>query len=199
MGALLLARAGNLAIPVVMEERPVFALEITSNPVETGASVTDHAFSKPEELTLQIVREQPAETWAALKRIAKARTPITVVTGLDVYRDRFIAEVAPSRTAGSARVFAGSVVLKEVIFAESAAVAVSRRPGRASGNRDTGRAPSTAGGASMPTAEKAGDAKTAVRAAGTVDRGDAVTEVAPTEGTSPEAVRNSSLLKRIAG
>ena len=200
MSAFLVSRAGSLALPVVLEERPVRSLEIATNPVETGASITDHAFRKPTELNLQIAQEQPVETWRALGRLMDARTPITVVTGLDVYRSMFLVDVAPTRNAGNAGIFSGSVTLKEVQFAESARVAVARRPGQGNGiGPASGRAASAAGGAVPPDPSKAGDATTTVRAADTVHRGDVVTEEVPTTGTSPEAVEGASILKRIAG
>ena len=196
MSAYLVSRAGNIVLPVVLNERPVRGLEITQAPVETGASVTDHAYRKPTELTLQIAQELPQATWEALTRLQAARTPISVATGLTVYRSMFIKEVAPDRSVSNAGIFSGSLVLTEVFFAESARIAVARRPGR---EGQAGRAASTAGGSVPPAPSKAGDAKTAVRAADTVHRGDVPTETVPTEGTSPEARRDASLLKRIVG
>lgn len=48
-----LRSVGGIVAQLVQEETHVDELEVTEHPVEQGASVTDHAFKKPSQLTLR--------------------------------------------------------------------------------------------------------------------------------------------------
>lgn len=191
MSAIIISPAGILPLPVTVSEDHVMTAEISENPIETGASIADHAYNKPRKLTLDVAQAAPQATWLIIKRLMQDRRPFTVVTGLDVYRNMLVKDVSSPRDAQSALIFSGSIQLQEAILVETSRFVVEGQGGGASTN-------DTAGGASRPSAEKAApDQTTQSRAAGTVHRGDSPTQDAPTTGTSPEAARNRSILSRV--
>lgn len=192
MSVALLSPAIPLILPVSIREQHVFSMEMTENPVETGASLNDHYIRKPRELTLEVAAEIPQLVWQAFLRIRNDARPFTVVTGLDIYRNMLVKDVSVSRTKDNAKIFSGTIALKESIFARTARTA-------ATGASET-EAASERGGAKRPTARNTpSGTPTQDRATSTVHRGDNPTAIAPTEGNSPEAVQNRSILKGILG
>ncbi|WP_116082118.1 phage baseplate protein [Tropicimonas sp. IMCC34011] len=189
MSAIIVSPVAVLPIPVTVSEQHVSTLEMTENPVETGASMVDHAYRKPRKITLDSALPLPQATWQVIKRIQQDRRPFTLVTGLDVYRSMLIKDVSVTRDPGSALILAASIQLQEALLVETSRFAVQG---------GTGAAPSTAGGASTPSAEKAAsDTPTQSRTASTVHRGDTPLQDAVTEGPSPEAKRHRSILAGI--
>lgn len=45
---------GSIVANITLEEKHIDELEITDHPVEQGATITDHAFKRPVELTLRV-------------------------------------------------------------------------------------------------------------------------------------------------
>lgn len=182
---------GPIPIDVIVKEQHETELGITQNPIETGAEITDHAYRKPKRLTLDIADGAAAETFNALVRFQESRIPFTIVSGLFAYPNMLIASNKFTRDATFSNVLNGTVELQEIIIVNTAyAVAEDGDQGSSAKNRSVGRA-------ARPTREAAGDAVTADRASGPVQRGDAPVMPAPTIGNSPEAVQNRSILSRV--
>lgn len=189
MAAILLSPAAPLMVPVTKSEQHVLSAEITENPIETGANVADHYIKKPFQLTLEVATEAPQIVWQTIKFIRDDGRPFTVVTGLDVYPDMLIKDVSVTRDFNTSRILSGSIQLQEAIFATTARIV---DPGAEASPQ------STAGGATRPEATNTPDGTPVQeQAADTVHRGDSPTVEAPTEGTSPAAERNRSILKGI--
>lgn len=187
--AILLTKIGPVVLPVARREQHVFSADLTENPVETGASVTDNYIKKPRQLTLEVAADAPQIIWQVLKRVREDARPFNVVTGLDVYQSMMIKDVSVERDFSSARILSGSIQLQEVIFAETARIAV-----------EANQTPkeSKAGGATKPTSENTPeDSDTQERAADTTHRGDNPTNDAPTDGDGAEATKNRSILSGI--
>lgn len=134
---------GPVPVDVIIRENHESSLGITTNPIETGANVTDHAYIEPKRLALEFVDKGAALTYGALVRFQESRVPVTVVSGLFVYRNMLIANLTAERDEVTSRIVAGAAQLQEVILVST----------------------SSTGG-------RAGDAATADRTAGTVARGD---------------------------
>ncbi|WP_370195193.1 MULTISPECIES: phage baseplate protein [Aurantimonas] len=190
MSAILFSRAiGPVPIAVVESEQPESVLSITEIPLENGAVATDHAHMEPERLAWNVVTDNAAVTWQALKAWQAARIPFTVVSGFDVHTDLLIKRIAPERTSQFSRVFRGKVEFQKVLIVSSASV-----PGDASASGESGRRGSEAssgggknpGGAksrraATPAASRASGPATVDRASGTVNRGDARTTPVPAD------------------
>ena len=196
MSVQIVGPSGVFRIDCTVGEQHVRSSTITEVPVEDGATLSDHAVVKPASLTLEIGQDAPADAWKALERLQRDRQGLTVVTGLDVYRNMLVKDVSAPRDVTTQRILRASVQLQEVRIAESARVAVRTAPGGAGSSRAE---PSRAGGAVPVAPSRAAEGRPKARSASTVHRGDTVTETVPTEGTSPEAERSRSILKRITG
>ncbi|MDR2744570.1 MAG: hypothetical protein LBB66_05170 [Desulfovibrio sp.] len=81
---------GGLYPGVVIEESHEDALEITEHPVEQGAAVNDHAFKKPEQVTIrggvsdagEGSGDRPSvEFYEKLRELQAKREPFDIVTG----------------------------------------------------------------------------------------------------------------------
>lgn len=185
---------GPVALNVVLTEDHETSIEITSNPIETGAEVNDHAYITPKRVTLEFADANAAATWNALIRFQESRVPFVLVTGLAVYRNMMVKGLKAKRDASFSRVLSGSAELQEVIIVDTAgATAIGGTSFPPAGN------PGGAGSflSARPTPSRASDAITAIRAAGTVLRGDMPAISAPLTGNTPAAVLNRDILARV--
>lgn len=120
-------------------------LELTHHPVQSGASISDHAYIMPARLTLDVAMsdaldsyEQP-DTWSGstsksisayqtMLAIQQSRIPLSLTTKLRNYSNMVARSVNPRDTA---KTFAGlrmSVVFEQIIIASINVLAVSDRP-----------------------------------------------------------------------
>ena len=104
-------------------------LGTTEHPVESGATLTDHAVKRRERLRMEgwvsdllpapgrdLEPDGATDTWNAIVELFENRTPVTIVTSLRVYRNMLIIRaVAPvNRRTGRALRF--TIDFAEVIF-----------------------------------------------------------------------------------
>ena len=107
---------GPVPINCVITEKHVSSVEITANPIETGAEVNDHAYIKPKQVTLDLADGKAAETYNALMRFQATRVPFVLVTGLAMYKNMLIQDIDATRDAATSRILRASVTLREVII-----------------------------------------------------------------------------------
>ena len=116
-------------------------LQTTSNPVETGASIVDHAYVKPAELTMEVmmsdvhqslVPEQftgasfrSVNAWQVLRKLQSDRIPMSVFTRLGLYTNMLITKLTASDTAETFRALSAEVTLKELPVARVKTVKIS--------------------------------------------------------------------------
>jgi hypothetical protein len=116
-------KIGSLAIDCVVNENITLSTNITTAPIETGESVTDHAYNEPLKLsgTGIISDSDPAralqnvitnttsaykplprlEAYETLRQMHLERTPIDVVMGLETYTNMMIENINIPRDADS--------------------------------------------------------------------------------------------------
>jgi hypothetical protein len=119
-------------------------LRLTSHPVESGASVTDHAFKEPRELTMEIgmsdvctsfvdgqFAQKASRSVAAydiLTQLQDSLIPLKIYTRLCVYENMLIETIATPedyKTLFGLRVTIG---FREIIVAKTNTVAFTHRP-----------------------------------------------------------------------
>lgn len=183
---------GPVPLDVIISEQHEHALGITSDPIETGAEVNDHAYLKPKKLSLRIGAKNAAETFNALVAFQSSRQPFTMISGLFQYSNMLIARLQADRDETYSRVLSGTVELQEIIIVDTAFSTVddtgdsSKEAGEAGGKKSTRAARPS------PNKTQPGDTATADRAAGTVQRGDS-----PTKTIAPEP--RQTILKKVFG
>jgi hypothetical protein len=192
---------GPVPISVVLSESHQSSLGITENPIESGASVTDHAYIEPKRLSLEFADGSAALTFNALVRFQETRVPFTIVSGLFVYSNMLIKSISVDRDATNSQVLKGTAELQEAIIVETAYA--SAEPGSDAPNSgQPGGVKSSK--AAAPSKGRAGDAATKNRASGSVQRGDAPAKTAPlntasSPNTSSQAINNTKMLKSLFG
>lgn len=145
-------RLGPIPLDVVLEEVHRSELEITRNPIEFGADVTDHAYVQPKRLSLRAaIASQPgsagvlfglqgtraAGAWQQLLLLQALREPFSIVTGLKVYSNMLIESLEATRDTDRSYILDFRAELTEVIIVSSAAAPASS---------GAGKSPATPGG-----------------------------------------------------
>lgn len=177
---------GPVPLSCWISERHNSDVEITANPIETGAEVNDHAYIKPKKVTLEVADAGAAATYMALVKFQEARTPFILVTGLNVYKDMLIQSMDVTRDKTYSRILKATVTCRQVIIVETAAAeGGEKKPGGKDGGKDSKSS-------SNPSKSKSTDARTGDRASASVNRGDQA-------GSTVSASKSQSLAKRMFG
>lgn len=173
---------GPVALSCIISEDHTSSVEITGNPIETGAEVNDHAYVKPKEVVLEIADASAALTYNSLVAFQESRVPFYLVTGLKLYKDMLIQSIAAHRDKDNHAVLTATVNLREVIIV-STSVSSSSRSSGGSGASGGGKKAKPGGNNSRtavtPSKQSSADAATANRASGTVKRGDTPARAVP--------------------
>lgn len=119
-------------------------LQMTENPVETGASIVDHAYVKPAEITMQVMmsdvhqslvpgqftgtRFRSTNAWQVLTKLQSDRIPMSVFTRLGLYSNMLISRIKATDTAETFRALSAEVTLKEIPVARVRTVEISSAP-----------------------------------------------------------------------
>lgn len=185
---------GAVPVSVVVDENHKSELEITSLPVEQGADITDHAYTKPKVITVHGVVGDgtngfrgsfiEAAAYQALLTLQKSRTPFYLVTGISLYRDMLIESVLVDRTVDNSGVLEFTATLKQVkIIGSGFSASIIN---------------AVAGGqAAALAATTLAAGVIAQRASPSVRRGDNVVRAANTDTTTLEGRRNTAALARV--
>ena len=116
-------------------------LEVTENPVETGAAVVDHAYVKPAQVTMRVMmsdvhqslypgqftgtRFRSTNAWHVLKKLQGDRIPFSIFTRLGLYENMLITNLSASDTADTFRALSATVTLREIPVARVKEVKIS--------------------------------------------------------------------------
>ena len=116
------------------------SLEITEHPVETGSSVTDHAYFTPRVFTFEIGMTDTAQgkvfgqfgfldravsAYQLLEGWQRSRTPITLNGKYGFYRNILVKEIITNDDYTTYNGLKATVVLREIIVTSSQVVKVS--------------------------------------------------------------------------
>jgi hypothetical protein len=135
----LIFKIGSLTFDAWLSEKHTSEVEVTSNPVETGVSISDHCFLKPKGLTIaaavsdvkmptasagyddtSTTRSRRAfELLIEQQESCTSGDPtalLTVITGLKQYENMICTSVTATRDAETARMLSFEAELCEVIM-----------------------------------------------------------------------------------
>lgn len=140
------SRKIGLIIPdVVVSEKHQDALEITEHPVEIGAPVSDHAYKRPSEVTMEIgfsgggslldfadtsalgisLSESPKEIYQQILDLQASRVPFDVTTGKRQYSNMLIRAIDVTTDRTSENVLMCVLTLREVIISQTESITVA--------------------------------------------------------------------------
>ena len=116
-------------------------LQTTENPVETGASIVDHAYVKPAEVVMRVMmsdvhqsvvpgqftgtRFRSTNAWQVLRKLQSDSIPMSIFTRLGLYTNMLITKLSASDTAETFRALSAEVTLKEIPVARVKTVKIS--------------------------------------------------------------------------
>ena len=117
-------------------------LEITSNQVESGATIVDHAYIKPLELSMTVFVSDVHQSivpcqfyegwrrhtsaWQLLKKLQADRMPLTVFTKLGIYDNMLIRSLKATDNGENLSTLEAQVSLQEVPIATLRTVKISK-------------------------------------------------------------------------
>ena len=191
---------GPMLIDVVLNEDHISELEITQNPVEFGADVTDHAYAQPKVVNLTCAtgqsRSEAAAAYQKLVALQESRVPFVLVTPIYIYRNMLIRSLNPTRDSQTSNILMFTAEIQEIILVNSAAYSRETTQPQAtssSGNTRAGSAAARTTQSSLINSTKEQP---------TVSRGNIAARSVPTQTAAqgtPESARNRSILASYAG
>jgi hypothetical protein len=133
---------GGLFPDIVVEEQHEDSLEITEHPVEQGANINDHAFKKPELVTIRAGvsdsssaggGDKPSvEFYEKLLELQKKREPFDLVTGKRLHKNMLLKDLTVVTDAASENVLMFTALCQEVIIVKTQVTSVPPRQNHAS-------------------------------------------------------------------
>lgn len=96
---------GNFFFDAVFSTDHSANLTVTQHPVQSGASISDHAFMEPDEVSIEIGMTDVASgssdgssrsvnAYTQLRAIMELREPVTLITRLKTYSDMIITSIS---------------------------------------------------------------------------------------------------------
>lgn len=119
-------------------------LEITENPVETGASIVDHSYVKPATIMMDVLmsdvhrsiypgqfdgaKSRSLAAWDVLNKIQSSRIPCSVFTPLGLYNNMLVSSIEATEDASTVHALSAKVTLREIPIARIKTVKISSAP-----------------------------------------------------------------------
>lgn len=116
---------GGMTFTVVVQERETSEVTVTDHPIESGASISDHAYIMPQEVSLEVGQgvdsdeDTPRETLRKLKAIQAAREPVEVYTGKSYYPCMVITSIEVTTDNQTEQVLMANITCREVVIVET--------------------------------------------------------------------------------
>lgn len=123
---------------VVIDESHIDELTITNHPVEQGASITDHAFKQPAQVTVRYgfgvsgalvnfngAGGDPQAVYQELLDIQSSRVPFDLITGKRSYQNMLIATLAVTTDAQTENVLLVTATMREILIVETSTVSLA--------------------------------------------------------------------------
>lgn len=120
---------GPFVAMVVVRESHRDELQITDHPVDQGAVISDHAFKRPREVTIEMgwsnspelthlvtgSFEQVTTTYQKLLAFQEGRVPFTILTGKDIYSNMLVKALMTETTKETENCLIVTAVCREII------------------------------------------------------------------------------------
>ncbi|MBC8947228.1 phage baseplate protein [Xenorhabdus indica] len=165
-------KIGMIVPSVVISEKHHDSAEITEHPVQRGAAISDHAYDKPSEVTMELgfagggslidifdlgesgsLGSSPKAVYQQLLALKASKQPFNVTTGKRQYKNMLIRAIEVTTDKTSENVLMVTLTLREVIIVETKTVkGVTPPPERMKSPLDTG--PVADKGTKTPVAPK---------------------------------------------
>lgn len=153
------SRSIGMIVPsVVVSEKHQDMLEITEHPVEVGAAVSDHAYKRPSEVTMECgfagggslldlvdtssiglsLGLSPQETYQQILELQESRQPFDVITGKKTYTNMLIRGIEVTTDRASENVLMCVLTLREVLISQTQEITVANKQNMTQGVSTSG-------------------------------------------------------------
>lgn len=124
-------RIGEISVNVVLNESTNDTLTITKQPVQQGASITDHAYKEPTLFSTDILfRDNPelslSKVYQQLLDLQSSRVPFDIVTPKRIYRNMLIAVLGMTTDKSTENILKITASFQEVILVSVSTTNVPR-------------------------------------------------------------------------
>jgi hypothetical protein len=122
---------GEIAVNVVLNESTSDVLTITKQPVQQGASITDHAYKEPTVFTTSILfkynlTKSLSKIYQELIDLQNSRTPFDIITPKRIYRNMLIATLSQTTDLRTENCLAINLACQEIIIVKVSTTQVPR-------------------------------------------------------------------------
>lgn len=140
-------------------------LRTTEHPIQSGASIVDHAYLVPARVTLEVAMSDAMATFdsgaytslpsksvsffQAMQNLQQLRIPIKLATRLKLYSNMLIENIRAFDDLRTAYGFRGTLYLKQIVIARVDAQTVSARPNQSNSTNTGTVQPQPIGGGSL--------------------------------------------------
>jgi dihydrofolate reductase len=128
----------NITADAVIEETHTDEMVITQHPVEEGATISDHAYRKPAELTLVYVWSMSSDQnsdnegltflnslYTELLQLKDEKVPFKIVTGKRTYENMLIASLSTTTERATENVLLIRIICQEILTVATQVVQLS--------------------------------------------------------------------------
>lgn len=155
----------NIEVDVCVSESHETDCDITENPVESGAYISDHVQLKPARLTIEgLVSDTPIslfglsqigndnrarKVYDQLLEIQYTAEPIDIITGLTQYSNMVLKTLTVPRNSETGKTLRFNAVFQEIIIIESSEIAAETTSSQFTTKTDTGKVTPKTPGATL--------------------------------------------------
>ena len=141
-------KLGSIEVNVIISENTNDTLTITRQPVQQGASITDHAYKEPTVLTMSMLFKDNfftslSKLYKQLQDLQSSRVPFTITTKKRIYRNMLISTLALQTDKLTENVLAINASFQEVIIVSVSTTNVPRarqkNPGATGATENAGK------------------------------------------------------------
>lgn len=129
---------GPIEVQVVVSETTNDVLTITRQPVQQGASITDHAYKEPTTFAMQILFQDNLTTslskiYQDLLDLQNDRAPFEIVTPKRIYRSMLISSIGVTTDKRTENILSVSISFQQVILVTVSTATIPRARQRNAG------------------------------------------------------------------
>lgn len=108
---------------------------VTTQPVQVGANISDHAYVEPDSVTLEIGMSDAAEgaganhsvnAYTMLRAVMEAREPISLYTRLKCYTNMMVVSISVTDDVTTSTALKANIMLQKILIVNVATVQVQQ-------------------------------------------------------------------------
>lgn len=194
---------GRFSFDAVFRADHMSSVTVTQHPVQTGASVSDHAYSEPDEVTLEIGMSDAAvsagtnhsvNAYAQLRAIMSKREPVTLVTRLHSYKNMVITSMSAPDDYMTMNALKATIYFRQIEMVSVSTVTVQQQVS-ASASGQSGAASGAASSGNIKANASSSTSQTSAKKQSVLSKAKSAAKKATTTTTTRTATNVSNTVK----